>query len=220
MSRLTPMQRWAAKVQLPADPDGCWEWTGNKNHHGYGGFYVDGKNRRAHRYGYERFVGEVPEGLQTDHLCRNRSCVNPSHLEPVTRRENILRGIGPSAIHAAKLVCLNGHSLEGDAVYRRRDRRGRHCRQCQAERQMAYVATDLGRAAHLQRGRDRYKSEEFRLRDNARRRKNYATRRDALNEVRRASRRASASPCTVCGRTYQDLARHMTTKHPEFADGK
>lgn len=72
--------------------DGCWEWTGTKNQFGYGRLCRDGRRVVAHRWLYERLRGAVPAGLQMDHLCRNRSCVNPDHLEPVTQRENLRRG--------------------------------------------------------------------------------------------------------------------------------
>ena len=67
---------------------GCWEWTGHVNNAGYGRV----KNDYAHRLAYEMFVGPIPDGADLDHLCRRRSCVNPAHLEPVTRSENVRRG--------------------------------------------------------------------------------------------------------------------------------
>ena len=88
-------QRFYSKVQKK---DGCWEWLGAKNH-GYGAFMVgsskDGTRRivRAHRWVWEQVNGEVPAGRELDHLCGNRSCVNPSHLEPVTHTENIKRAL-------------------------------------------------------------------------------------------------------------------------------
>src|ERR1700751_234362 len=74
---------------------GCWEWHGYVSKRGYGFFHAFGRPRPAHRVAYEIYVGEIPGGLDLDHLCRNRSCVNPAHLQPVTRQINILRGIVP-----------------------------------------------------------------------------------------------------------------------------
>jgi hypothetical protein len=73
-------------------PDGCWEWTaGRSGGPGYGAFSLGQRKVGAHRWSYENFVGPIPEGLELDHLCRNPGCVNPDHLEPVTRSENIRR---------------------------------------------------------------------------------------------------------------------------------
>src|SRR5690349_8969939 len=85
---------------------GCWDWLGAPRGNGYGGFAWDGrKSIAAHRASWQLLRGPIPSGLTLDHLCRNRRCVNPAHLEPVTMRENILRGIGPSAQCAKKTHC-------------------------------------------------------------------------------------------------------------------
>lgn len=112
------------------DGNGCWEWVGARSA-GYGGIMVGGKRVGAHRYVYEQLVGQIPKGLSLDHLCRNHACVNPDHLEPVTHRVNVLRGIGEAAKNAAKTYCKRGHELE-------RDRRGRRwCRTCHRDHQRA-----------------------------------------------------------------------------------
>lgn len=85
----------------------CWNWTGNKTGpEGYGRFYPGGKTGvLAHRFAYQLLTGTIPEGLVIDHLCRNRACVNPSHLEPVTHRVNTLRGEAPAAQWAKRDCC-------------------------------------------------------------------------------------------------------------------
>lgn len=94
---------------VPVRPTGCcWEWKGCVEKDGYGVVQVKGRQWRAHRYVYVSWVGEIGNDLQLDHLCRNRLCVNPAHLEPVTCETNINRGIP-----ATKLYCANGHPLFG-----------------------------------------------------------------------------------------------------------
>lgn len=92
----------------------CWIWTGWVNPEGYGRVVFKGKRYQAHRLVYEKLVGLIPKGLQLDHLCRNKSCVNPEHLEPVTAKENTLRGNGQSAVNLRKTHCIRGHRLDGD----------------------------------------------------------------------------------------------------------
>ena len=86
---LTRKERLLRHVDVAEDE--CWEWRAFIRPNGYGQF---NKNEYAHRVSYEEFVGPIPEGLVIDHLCRNRSCINPEHLEPVTQHENLLRGNG------------------------------------------------------------------------------------------------------------------------------
>ena len=86
----TPEGRFWAKVDRSGS---CWLWLAATSH-GYGTFQSNGKLVRAHRYAYELLVGPIPGGLVIDHLCRTTACVNPEHLEPVTQRENLLRGAG------------------------------------------------------------------------------------------------------------------------------
>ena len=89
----------------------------------------------AHRQIYTALIGPIQDGLTLDHLCRNRACVNPWHLEPIPLRANIMRGHGPTAANASKKVCGRGHPLTEDNVriYKRRDSTERVCRQCVLE---------------------------------------------------------------------------------------
>ena len=108
----TVEQRFWAKVLRPSLFE-CWVWTGTTNGRGYGRFGVEHHMVYPHRFSYELLVGPIPLKLTIDHLCRNRLCVNPSHLEVVTQQENILRGSGHAAINSQKSHCLRGHPLIG-----------------------------------------------------------------------------------------------------------
>ena len=89
----------------------CKIWNKGMSGNGYGSFCENGKHQPAHRYVYETKVGPIPEGLQIDHLCRNRACVNVDHLEPVTQRENLRRG-AQAMWDARDGKCKNGHAAE------------------------------------------------------------------------------------------------------------
>ena len=109
--------------------NGCWQWVGSREAKGYGRFWLNGKHRKAHRVAYELMVGPIPAGYTIDHLCRNRDCVRPSHLDPVTNRENVLRGEGVTANHARQTHCTNGHEFTPENTYIR-PRGQRSCREC------------------------------------------------------------------------------------------
>ena len=106
-------ERIAKKFTRPSDTE-CWVWTASGNHGGYGYVSFNGRQQVAHRVLYQILVGPIPEGLTLDHLCRNRRCVNPAHLDPVSNRENILRGTSRSALRAKQTHCKYGHPLSGE----------------------------------------------------------------------------------------------------------
>jgi hypothetical protein len=105
--------------------DGCWNWTGGINLAGYGRFTpVGSMHKYAHRWLYETVVEPVPAGLQLDHLCFNRRCVNPDHLEPVTAQENMRRNAW-----TRRTSCVHGHEFTPENTYIRRSG-SRQCRAC------------------------------------------------------------------------------------------
>lgn len=104
--------RFWAKVNAE-DGAACWNWKATVSEWGYGQFYLAGKLRYAHRVAYEYCIGPVPPGMQVDHLCLNKRCVNPAHLEPVSGAEN-RRRVGRIAAQVSKTHCLRGHELSGD----------------------------------------------------------------------------------------------------------
>jgi hypothetical protein len=102
---------------------GCWIWMRSITTAGYGRLVVDNRIILAHRFIYEKFIGPIPAGFQIDHLSRVRSCINPAHLEPVTPKENKMRGIGVGAINAKKTHCKNGHEFTLENTYPQKRRR-------------------------------------------------------------------------------------------------
>lgn len=113
----------------------CWEWSGVIGNHGYGIFYYEGKKRElAHRYAYQMHRGEIPEGLHIDHLCRNRKCVNPSHLEAVTPLENSSRGLRYRLLNGMDDSCIHGHKYTPENTYVEPNGYKVRCRTCARER--------------------------------------------------------------------------------------
>lgn len=107
----------------------CWNWAGSKAGGGYGLILVAGRVRGVHVLSYETFIGPIPDGLEIDHLCRNKGCINPEHLEAVTHRVNILRGNGITAKKAQQTICKWGHEFTPENTYATA-RGGRDCRAC------------------------------------------------------------------------------------------
>lgn len=106
----------------------CWLWTASKSAKGYGWFRLNGKTWRVHRLAYLSLVGPIPEGLQLDHLCRVRNCIRPEHLEPVTCRENLMRGETLAAAQIRRTHCPRGHEYTLENTYTSSG--GRSCRAC------------------------------------------------------------------------------------------
>lgn len=126
---------------FPEPNSGCFIWMGALSHNGYGMMAVSGANKKvvyAHRAAYEHFIGPIPDGLDLDHKCRMRCCVNPDHLEPVTRKENLRRGVRKSL----QTHCKFGHLLSGKNLVP--DKKGRRCRICQYARIEKYKERNRG----------------------------------------------------------------------------
>ncbi len=131
--------RFMLKVRRGKEYEDCWEWMGSRvggrqgeKYGQYGWFRPQkGIQKLAHVYAYELMVGPIQDGLELDHLCRNRLCVNPEHLEPVTHRENVVRGTSPLAQYAQRAHCDQGHEWERAG----NGRSGRRCRVCERAKQ-------------------------------------------------------------------------------------
>ena len=148
MKRWSEEQAQAVFWSRVRKSEGCWIWIGSRFHNsGYGRFKFRSRDTNAHIFSWEWEHGPVPDGLELDHLCRNRACVRPSHLEPVTHRENELRGATVIADNYAKTHCSAGHPLSGENLFIRRDGR-RRCRTCELATQKRLRATDDYRAKH------------------------------------------------------------------------
>jgi len=151
-TRRDPVERFMDYIS-PEPMTGCWLWGGGSDSKtGYGKFRLGRKDGQAmaHRFAYEHFIGPIPEGMQIDHLCRQRLCVNPEHLEPVTIKENVLRGVGLSARNAKATHCIHGHELKPENTYVWRGQR--ECRACKYAR---FLANKQERAAKKREWREK-----------------------------------------------------------------
>jgi hypothetical protein len=131
--RKSVLDRFNEKIEIDQNT-GCWVWIAGKDGGGYGAFKMGHKMEIAHRVAYELYIGSIPEGKNIDHLCRNRSCVNPDHLEPVSQKENVRRGnLGWNST-----TCKRGHKISSNTYYiydKQRNRWRRECLSCIRERE-------------------------------------------------------------------------------------
>lgn len=147
--------------KIVVDAAGCWLFQGQQSKDGYakiqiGGYGFDGprsRNAMAHRVTYEHYKGPIPDGLQIDHLCRVRHCVNPDHLEAVTQYVNTMRGFGVGAVFSRRSHCKNGHEFSEDNTRMRGT--ARICVHCSRAKGMeGYEYKERQPITHCQRGHE------------------------------------------------------------------
>jgi HNH endonuclease len=146
MANLTILDRLMSKV-VQVTESGCWIWMGALNWAGYGMFWHEGRFVRAHRISYIEHKGLIPAGLEPDHLCRVRCCINPHHLEAVTRKTNLNRGINHES---TKTHCPQGHPYDETNTYRSGTKKARVCRICAAAKGSRWYFRQKSIARQLQ----------------------------------------------------------------------
>ena len=129
-------ERFRCKVEITTE-EACWIWTASVDGSGYGKYLRDGRLVGAHRVAYEVVVGPIPDGLEIDHLCKVRNCVNPAHMEAVTHRENTLRSDSPVVALYSETHCSKGHEWTEENTYIKKG--GRECRICRRDRNREYM---------------------------------------------------------------------------------
>jgi hypothetical protein len=132
--KATAEERFWSRIVKGSEPDDCWTWTGSRTANGYGHLYVAGRMEYIHRLSFAWHVAPIPDDHEVDHLCRSRGCANWLHLEAVTHRENLLRGMTVTARNAAVTSCPAGHPYDLANTYVDPSG-GRRCRRC------AYIRT-------------------------------------------------------------------------------
>ena len=142
------IDRFWSKVEKT---DSCWNWKGAIRCDGYGKFKINRKTSYAHRFSYELSGGNIPSTLQLDHLCRNRACVNPEHLETVTGKENMARGS-----RKTKKYCPRGHEYNAENTYIYKDERScRVCHRLLAHRRLELYRDDINQKKRLYYSRNK-----------------------------------------------------------------
>jgi hypothetical protein len=131
-TRKSALERFLTLIEI--DDNGCWRWQGHIWRSGYADFWDGDKNVRAARWAAAFTWGAHKEGETTDHLCPNKDCVNPWHLEIVSHQVNVLRSNNAAGVNARKVVCLQGHPLSGDNLYITPKEGRRQCKICRSER--------------------------------------------------------------------------------------